>query len=149
MDGATQSRKRIYARITGNIAYILIWRFIDKLLNFQCEVNDVKDQIEVLHAQHLKDQEEIQQLSNLYKVMLRTGRLFDRECAYFGILNFPNFSLLMAILKTVITVGSWGFWGVWRSKFFDREIKQKFDFFHCYCCFCDFEKVTLLRYVTV
>ena len=72
MDGATQSRKRIYARITGNIAYILIWRFIDKLLNFQCEVNDVKDQIEVLHAQHLKDQEEIQQLSNLYKVQRKS-----------------------------------------------------------------------------
>ena len=60
---------------------------------FQCEVNDVKDQMEVLHAQHLKDQEEIQQLSNLYKVMLQEScyysaagsiYLFDREHAYLG-----------------------------------------------------------------
>ena len=35
---------------------------------FQVEISDTRGELEVMHEQHLKDREEIEQLTNLYKV---------------------------------------------------------------------------------
>ena len=57
---------------------------------FQAELCDMRDQMDTLHAQHLKDKDEIDQLGHLYKVRMMALQM-TLELLYNTVWNFKNF----------------------------------------------------------